>query len=49
VRKPLASFLGTWTGSDEEFESMSTGIREMWKRYNLELEGEPRSASTQTS
>ncbi len=48
-KKPLTSFLGTWSGSDEEFESINKMITEIWKQYDKELEGEPRSASTQTS
>jgi predicted CopG family antitoxin len=48
-RKPLSSFLGTWVGSDEEFESINNVMTNMWKRYDTELEGEPRSASTRTS
>ena len=47
-RKLLSSFLGTWNGSDEEFESINNMIAQMWKRYDAELEGEQRSASTRT-
>jgi predicted CopG family antitoxin len=43
-RKPLSNFLGTWAGSDEEFESINKMIAEMWKGYDAELRGEPRSA-----
>jgi predicted CopG family antitoxin len=37
-RKPLTSFLGTWSGSDEEFEAISVEIKNMWKNYNGKLE-----------
>jgi len=43
-RRPLSSFLGTWTGSDEEFESINKMMTEMWKDYGVELRGEQRSA-----
>jgi predicted CopG family antitoxin len=48
-RRPLTSFLGSWVGTEDEFDAALTEIREMWKRYDSRLEGEARSASTRTS
>jgi len=48
-RRPLMSFLGSWVGTNEEFDSILTDIKEMWKSYDSRLEGEARSASTRTS
>lgn len=48
-RKPLTSFLGTWEGTDEEFESIDVELREMWNIYGSKMEGEQRSASTRIS
>ena len=36
-RKPLSSFLGTWKGSDEEFDSISALIKDMWRSYDSRL------------
>ena len=47
--RSLTSFLGSWLGTDDEFDAILADIRGMWNKYDSRLEGEVRSASTRTS
>ena len=37
TRKPLASFAGSWTMSDEEEKEVFSEISELWRRYEESL------------
>ncbi|MFX1520045.1 MAG: antitoxin VapB family protein [Promethearchaeota archaeon] len=39
IKRPLASFAGAWTMSDEEEKEIFSGISEQWKKYEKDLLG----------